>query len=205
MYHSRLPGWKKEGHQEVSSKPFPYRCVLIECSKRDGLEKAVYRIEQAIKRSKTQGSRSEDEQNTFHLQNLLNEAQGLLPRQNLNLDPALQVRGVQPARQDQLGQPMTGAEILGDPNSDDHFALDDAENPLQLLARASDLTVPPNHSTYSHNVPTPTSLPSRSSQGRDLDLQTFFGPFRPSLDVGETIDPIENGLVTTEEVDGLFT
>lgn len=170
------------------------------------MEKAVFRIEQAIKRSKTQGSRSEDEQNTFHLQNLLNEAQGLLPSQNQNLDPALQVRGgQQPSHQGQLGQPLSGTEILGDPNSDDHFALDDAENPLQLLARASDLTIPPNQSTYSQNVPTPVSLPSRSGQGRDQDLQTFFGPFRPSLDIGEAIDPIENGLVTAPEVDGLFT
>ena len=158
-----------------------------------------------MKRSKNQGSRSEDEQNTFHLQNLLNEAQGLLPRQNPNLDPALQSQSTGPSssRHDRLDQSAGRSEILGDPNSDDHFALDDAENPLQLLARASDLTVP--HSTYSQSVALPVSFPSRSGQSRDLDLQTFFGPFRPNLDVGEAIDPVENGLVTSEEVDGLFT
>jgi hypothetical protein len=86
-----------------------------------------------------------------------------------------------------------------DQNSDDHFAVDDAENPLQLLARASDLSVP------SGAPAAPTFVP-RNSRGnaRDQDLQAFFGPFRPSLDVGEEIDPIEMGIVTEEESVALF-
>ena len=44
------------------------------------MEKAVYRIEQELKRSKTQHVQSEDDRNPYHLQSLLNEAQGLLPR-----------------------------------------------------------------------------------------------------------------------------
>jgi hypothetical protein len=38
----------------------------------------------------------------------------------------------------------------------------------------------------------------------DPELQAFFGPFRPSLDVGTDIDPIDLGLATEEEANTLF-
>jgi hypothetical protein len=38
----------------------------------------------------------------------------------------------------------------------------------------------------------------------DPELQAFFGPFRPSLDVGSDIDPIDMGLATEVEANTLF-
>jgi hypothetical protein len=180
------------------------------CSKRDGLEKAVYRIEQAIKKSRNHGSQSEDDQNTIHLQNLLNEAQGLLPAQSPDtLDPSFRSQDV-PQHQHSLSQHnqlglMTGPEQNGVQDQDDHFSVDDAENPLQLLARASDLSGPPNQASYTPNLRSPISLSRHANAGRDLDLQNFFGPFRPSLDIGPENDPIDMGLVTEDESVALFT
>ena len=85
----------------------------------------------------------------------------------------------------------------------DNLDVDDAENPLQLLARASDLSVPP--SQPSSGPRSFGSLHSRMDSTQDYDLKLFFGPFRPSLDVGEDIDPVDMGFVTPEEADVLFT
>jgi hypothetical protein len=164
----------------------------------------VYRIEQAIKKSKTHGSQSEDGENVHHLENLLNDANHVLPRSSSGgLNTAFSLRGSssqthQSPQNDQFGP--HGSEPLADHNSDDHFAVDDAENPLQLLARASDLSVP-------SNTPITSTFTSRGAGGhsRDQDLQAFFGPFHPSLDIGEDINPIEMGIVTEEESNGLFS
>lgn len=182
-------------------------------SKRDGLDKAVYRIEQAIKKSRTHGSPSEEIQQTTHLQNLLNEAQGLLPRPVLRdttpilpqqVHPAHDQRQLPPIRHEPMNA-LPKTSMLGQnmPDGNDNFAVDDAENPLQLLARASDLSVPSGQAPYAASVLSSVTLPTRADFGRN-DLQTFFGPFRPSLDGGENIDPIDMGLVTVEETDALF-
>ena len=81
--------------------------------------------------------------------------------------------------------------------------MDDAENPLQLLARASDLSAPPNQASYTINRSS-FSNTRNSNVGPDLELRAFFGPFRPSLDVGPDIDPIEMGLVTEDEANTFF-
>lgn len=177
-------------------------------SKRDGLEKAVYRIEQAIKRRKTDAPDLEDGQTVEQLEGLLHDAQNLLPRHSQHdVGAAFHVGNQlsQPQRilhQDTLeGLPDSDAAI--NQNSDDHFAVDDAENPLQLLARASDLSGPPRVTKEAPRIPsTPTTL--RLNAPKDQALRDFFGPFRPSLDVGKDIDPIEMGLVTQEETDALF-
>jgi len=209
-------------------------------NKRDGLEKAVYRIEQAIKRSRTQGP--EEDENTQHLQALLSEAQGLLPA---TASPALSTSpSVDPPRQQRLDLrrahnnshstlPQTQAQMFSThqstrqsaqrslgtlegssqrlelPNNpfrravaekespDDNFSVDDAENPLQLLARASDLSASNKPTSY-------LSPPRFPGAVGDQQLRDFFGPFRPSLDIGEDIDPIELGLVTEEEAAILF-
>lgn len=98
MYRAGLPGRTKEGNQEVLSGLTLHNEASPDeiSSKRDGLEKAVYRIEQAIKRSRTQGP--DADRNTQHLQALLSEAQGLLPTANspvLNLSPSSDQSGTQ--------------------------------------------------------------------------------------------------------------
>lgn len=201
---TRISGGSEKGNQKVNILGLGLSYLLTRISKRDGLEKAVYRIEQAIKKSKTQGSHSGDDENIHQLKSLLNDANQILPRTSSeNLNPPFSIRGSstqahQSPQTDNFIQPGPGP--LPDQNSDDHFAVDDAENPLQLLARASDLSVPSNAQSVSSSA-------TRDSRGhaRDRDLEAFFGPFHPSLDVGEDIDPIEMGIVTEKESSGLFT
>jgi hypothetical protein len=166
-------------------------------SKRDGLEKAVFRIEQAIKKSRTQSSQSEEDRNTFHLQNLLSEAQGLLPPNSTS--QAESSRTEHPAQQSHANGHVQETSLDG--STEDQFAVDDAENPLQLLARASDLSAPTAQTSYSANA---VSLHRQSRASSDHELQSFFGPFRPSLDVGPDTDPIDLGLVTEDEATALF-
>jgi hypothetical protein len=179
-------------------------------SKRDGLEKAVYRIEQAIKKSRTSDNQSEEDHDTQHLRTLLAGAQGLLPRQLSNgtelsshhQETNSQDQGqLQP--QNQFRQALSGRDLSVIQGSGDNFEVDDAENPLQLLARASDLSAPPNQTSYTSNLSS-LSQTRNPNVGTDLELQTFFGPFRPSLDVGPDIDPVDMGLVTEDEAATLF-
>ncbi|KAL2072886.1 hypothetical protein VTL71DRAFT_12229 [Oculimacula yallundae] len=212
-------------------------------NKRDGLEKAVYRIEQEIKRSRTQGP--DEDQSTQQLQALLSEAQGLLPTsdQPHHMSPPIEQSRIQALSsegsqgiyipQPPLSRPQNvartqleqsthpDAQRLPVPNIfngsrpdlwsnsvrqpvpeignvDGNLSVDDAENPLQLLARASDLSAPSNQTSY-------LSPPRFPGAVGDQQLRDFFGPFRPSLDVGVDIDPIELGLVTEEEATILFT
>ena len=183
---------------------------LTDNSKRDGLEKAVYQIEQAIKRSKTGEHRSEGDQDVQHLRSLLNEAQGLLPRQLPNgLDPSFRHQRTPSQdqsvlhQQNQYGSALPATNLAVLQPSDENFEVNDAENPLQLLARASDLSALPNQTSYtvSHSSLSQTRNPTMAS---DPELQAFFGPFRPSLDVGTDNDPIDLGLATEEEANTLF-
>lgn len=183
---------------------------LICSSKHNGLEKAVFRIEQAIKRSKTQSGQSEDDRHVVRLQSLLDEAREALASQPAKnslsppsiQDPVYRPNAQLPSHNNQIRQSLAPN---GNLVSDDNYAVDDAENPLQLLARASDLSTPPfqtPHAPNSMSYATPQAT-SRNVRRKD-DLEGFFGPFRPSLDIGEDFDPIDLGLVTVEEVDVLF-
>lgn len=194
MYNSGVPCWPKEGRQKVS----PIPPTLIEAdrrSKRDGLEKAVYRIEQAIKRSKSH-SQSEDGR-ADHLKTLLSEAQGLLSGHDNAVSRPSSASPGSPVDQNRH---IIGASPI-EKTPDEQFAVDDAENPLQLLARASDLTGPPSQGSTRFLRPLGTLSPTRE---REQDLNSFFGPFRSSLDIGELLDPVERGLVTMEEATILF-
>ncbi|KAH1489935.1 hypothetical protein KXX42_000736 [Aspergillus fumigatus] len=92
----------------------------------------------------------------------------------------------------------------------DNLALDDAENPLQLLARASDLQFSsaecrdaPILSTSSGSQ---SSLRPNSSPNEDLPIaRSFFVPVKAKLDLGPDMDPIELGLTTLHEAELLFS
>jgi hypothetical protein len=138
---------------------------LRACSKRKGLDKAIYQIGQAL-------SKATPEQAT-NLQNLLEESGG--------------VRTTIPDLRDDHDVPDTG------PLGHDENGFDDAENPLQLLARASDLRVP------NQRPQEPAAVPDVRS------TRNYFAPVRAKLDVGEDVDPIDLGLATLEEAEALFT
>jgi len=203
MHHTGLSCWTEERNQEVSNAIL-FRGSSDKSSKRDGLDKAVHRIEQALKKSRTQSTQSEEDQKTFRLRNLLNEAQGILLRPHVHEQtPSLQYG--QPSQVQQEipainNQSRHSLPQIQNHMADENYSVDDAENPLQLLARASDLSIPQQQQPY---APNPVTHAQRQDFGQDL--QTFFGPFRPILDIGEDIDPIDMGLVTLEETDLLFT
>lgn len=88
-------------------------------------------------------------------------------------------------------------------SSDDQLAVEDVENPLQLLARASDLRITSPH-TLDNVVSTPGSKINGSEHSAFLDVHQFFLPMKASLDQGQGYDPIDIGLVTKEEAKTLL-
>lgn len=189
-------------------------------SKHSGLDKAVHRIEQALERSHANGGSLEDEQAALHLQQLLSKTQGILPRSSVsgNLMSGVQMqaqsasphshRRLSTFSRDQLGSSLTGTAISAQNGGDDGYALEDAENPLQLLARASNLPISPRNMPVAPDHLSPIAASNQAEQRGDQsvnqDLRTFFGPLGPNLDIGEDIDPIDMGYVTISETDVLF-
>ncbi|KAL4868947.1 hypothetical protein BDV12DRAFT_89991 [Aspergillus spectabilis] len=167
-------------------------------NKRKGLEKALHQIEQAIKRPKTDYSGAEAAQKVISdLQDLLSKTQKQQPQnesEDFSDDPD-QTESLHFPRDSSFGE---------------NLALDDAENPLQLLARASDLQLSPKDirdtATWpSLASPQPATGPSVSVESNAPAAKSFFVPVRATLDVGPDLDPIEIGLVTLPEAESLFT
>ncbi|KAI9746353.1 MAG: hypothetical protein M1818_000065 [Claussenomyces sp. TS43310] len=181
-------------------------------NKRSGLDKAVYRIEQALKKSKGKDGQAQEKQTAHRLQDLLSEAQALLPD---NISPSDHGSSLQPldaSPQSQFSPSGQSHDALQQSASstntatsgpEDILALEDAHNPLQLLAHATS-------SLHQRQLPSTSvhvqsgNRRSHSDLGPSEDLQTFFGPLNSNLDVGPDIDPIDMGFVTFEETDILF-
>lgn len=91
-------------------------------------------------------------------------------------------------------------------NAEESLAVDDAENPLQLLARASDLHVSPKPGTeHVAREATPHQRARHSRQNDKIsDVEKFFKLSQFSLDTGPDLDPIDLGLMSVEEADSLF-
>ncbi|PQE12927.1 Zn(II)2Cys6 transcription factor protein [Rutstroemia sp. NJR-2017a BBW] len=188
----------------LALKPANLSCF----SKRSGLDKAVHRIEQAIKTSKNKGiSFTDDEQ---RLKILLSEAESLVTDDPRSSTPSTVERGdVRSSSETPLAPqnsyqqassfhnfPLSG-QVIGN-----ELALDDAENPLQLLARASDLADSVSrakaHDTI--NFHSRDFISSGAVSHTDGELRRFFGPYQPRLDIGSDIDPVDTGLVTLDEM-----
>lgn len=95
-------------------------------------------------------------------------------------------------------------------SAEESLALDDAENPLQLLARASDLQLSPTgvrHAPKSQLPPVlaPSTLQQEGNDRGQLSAKSFFVPARANLDVGPELDPVDLGLVTFDESESLFS
>ncbi|KAJ5198446.1 uncharacterized protein N7498_007563 [Penicillium cinerascens] len=161
-------------------------------NKRKGLEKAIHQIEQAIKRPKVDASGPDDAQKAISgLQELLIRFQGQLQSEDAFESPDMSRNLPPPSR---------------DTSAEESLALDDAENPLQLLARASDLQLSPTGVRHVPKSPLPSvaSLPQESSE-LELSAKSFFVPTRAHLDIGTELDPIDLGLVTFDEAESLFS
>ncbi|KAK9772493.1 hypothetical protein SCAR479_10866 [Seiridium cardinale] len=182
--------------------------------KHTGLEKAVHQIEQALKRPSSVGEQVQNQDQANELRYLLKRSRELLGNRNA-LDEYAAGR---PDDHDQnLSPNRTSASLETPPphgtardegsvqrSEGDQLSLDDAENPLQLLARTSELLSAIHPRAASANGP-PAHLASKQGQRSDYDLQKFFGPYQPRLDIGEDLDPIELGLITLAEAEALFS
>ncbi|KAJ6153457.1 hypothetical protein N7497_007776 [Penicillium chrysogenum] len=166
-------------------------------NKRKGLEKAIHQIEQAIKRPKVDSSDDEAQRAISVLQELLGQAQGQLIQNEHE-----HKRGVSEASDHPR---MTSPRDI---HAEESLTLDDAENPLQLLARASDLQLSPTGMRRAPKSPVPLSegpsFMQSTSQG-EPGAKSFFVPTRANLDIGPEVDPIELGLVTFDESESLFS
>ena len=169
------------------------KLTWLRISKRKGVDKALHQIEQAIKRPKLDDSNA-SQKIISDLQDLLNKAQGQsLPSERDDSSEA-------------LGQSHDFSPKAT--NTDDNLALDDAENPLQLLARASDLQLSPGGVQDTQRSPLPlqvSTFPAESREPDGLGAKSFFVPVRASRDIGPDLDPIDVGLVTLDEAESLFT
>ncbi|OBT70993.1 hypothetical protein VF21_09883 [Pseudogymnoascus sp. 05NY08] len=187
-------------------------------NKRTGLEKAVYRIGQAIARTKANGGELGDEQVALNLQHLLSSTAGLLPRSTISQEPSQSPQMQAPTSMPthhvttvttSPGYP-THNNVTASPGYPPHrshnnnYSVDDAENPLQLLASASDMAVSPPEPLANTQRPASSGPFYPAKEYEDKDLQTFFGPFSPNLDVSEDIDPIDIGYIASGETTALF-
>ncbi|KAI1420017.1 hypothetical protein F5Y12DRAFT_165425 [Xylaria sp. FL1777] len=192
-------------------------------NKHSGLEKAVFQIEQALKRTHPGSDQIQNSEQSAELRYLLERSRDLLSAERSQQNSSSGANGRR--RDGSVPSPQQSSTSHGTPPSqtdsrdagtvsqavdDDQLNLDDAENPLQLLARTSELLssigAANNGSAVGH-LPS-KYLPSRErALGNDHDgnLPVFFGRFQPRLDVGPDLDPIELGLLTLSEAEALFT
>lgn len=101
--------------------------------------------------------------------------------------------------------PSVGHQTLNESD----LALESAENPLQLLANASDhLRVGRALGTFAGASPTfdaSCTLTLEMTASDEKKIEDFFGPVRPRLDTAKELDPIELGLVTISDAETLFS
>lgn len=194
-------------------------------SKRTGLEKAIHQVEQALKRSKS-NSVAFDADKEIDLRQLIDQSQvegseaSPIRRQSSSAD------ATQPFQssmfQDSASSatphqrhvptftslpPPTRPSLNSLPSTDqidkaDELAVDNADNPLQLLAMASSM---PTQSPSTVITPSPAAISGQTpGDTDDAELQQYFGSLMPVLDNTPDIDPIELGYVTSEEAEYLF-
>ncbi|OTA88843.1 hypothetical protein M434DRAFT_79971 [Hypoxylon sp. CO27-5] len=166
-------------------------------NKHSGLEKAVFQIEQALRRSRELLSGDNGLPRRISTHNGLEHDQvsSVSPQQTSTS------MGTSPSQTCSRDDPAVHPKV-----EEDQLSLDDAENPLQLLARTSELLssiTPQTQGNGTGRFPS-KSAPSRGMGGEGDDLQRFFGRFQARLDVGEDLDPIELGLISLAEAEALF-
>lgn len=189
----------------------------------------MYQVEQAVKRVKTEGGeRPEDRDIVARLRALLDEAeardgQGNHRQRNVLDDPSTRMFDDDMDEGSSNDDADDASDMGSTPEltqaNEDPLAVDDAENPLQLLARASYFQPPEEP----RNPPPPqppmdlrqqlAGTPGSGTAGTpgaggsvsgSKDLHGFFAPARVNLDVGEDVDPVYLGLATLEEAEALF-
>ncbi|KAI1431475.1 hypothetical protein GGR50DRAFT_679293 [Xylaria sp. CBS 124048] len=194
-------------------------------NKHSGLEKAVFQLEQALKRTQPGSDQIQHREQSVELRNLLERSRHLLSAEQSQTHhhaiPGPAVNGlrhegsVSSPRHSSLTShetPPSQADScsrdggpLSESVEDDQLNLDDAENPLQLLARTSELL---SSIDNSDRGPSGDYLPFKPPRNRDGEHDgnsaVFFSRYQPRLDLGPELDPVELGLLTLSEAESLF-
>lgn len=181
-------------------------------NKRSGLEKALYQVEEAVKKARTTGSLTDGHTQTLRrlldYDQIVGGAQEPAGREAVEHDRF--------ASQEVLAAPEDVAYTSTSDVRQSHHSLrpgnddtsvtqhpssalidNNASNPLQLLAMAS--SIPDAVSTSIQQV----EIISHSHPRKDV-TPTFFSPTKSRLDISDDYDPIELGLVTASEAEMLF-
>ncbi|KAK6953749.1 hypothetical protein Daesc_003711 [Daldinia eschscholtzii] len=201
-----------------------FNCKKSKLNKHSGLEKAVFQIEQALRRSSSGAlDQIQTAEQATELRFLLERSRELLGNDHGFPRRISSQNGVEHMEHDQVSvSPQQTSTSLGTSPSqtcsrddsaahtkveEDQLSLDDAENPLQLLARTSELlsSITPQLRGNGAGRLLSKSTSNRGVVGENDDLQKFFGRFQARLDVGEDLDPIELGLITLSEAESLFS
>lgn len=198
-------------------------CADETCSKRKGLEKALFQVEEALRRAGPGVQGTDANKAIAELKSLI--AAGQEARLNGSADGSNKRQRLANGSSEQLDD--SSSEEDESPRSrkasigrrehtvpqrhvkpEERLAVDDAENPLQLLARASNLHLSPE-SSHGQSPATATSHPPANGVADDIDpqimqVEAFFGTTHFNVDQGEEYDPIDLGLATEEEAEMLF-
>ncbi|KAF7561327.1 hypothetical protein G7046_g2817 [Stylonectria norvegica] len=179
-------------------------------NKRTGLDKALHQIDQAVKRARSSAQQSpDDERIVAHLRHLLNGGDGDESTPSQASGPSMPhppdaqddfISGGEDQDLEDDQDPVSIPDFIQ--RSGESLAIDDAENPLQLLARASYIQPSPD-ARHGHS-PLQQIYKTHTPREPEGDIQAFFAPSHASLDIGKDADPISLGLVTQEEASSLF-
>lgn len=185
-----------------------------------GLDKALFQIDEAVKRARSGSQTNNDDQRVLaHLQQLLGQltdaddtnsthvplGPGSASSSRIEHDTTMdRMTEGDHSDEEDAGNAAGVPEIIQ--QTEDSLAIDDAENPLQLLARASYNIQPSPDSRHGKSPQSVlASVSSKDQQQTEDELQAFFAPARAKLDIGGDYDPISLGLVSEEEAQMLFT
>lgn len=185
-------------------------------NKRSGLEKAIHQVEQAIKKART-GSSSIDEEQAEAIHRLLEENKAVPT-------PPKSVSATNHRHSSTFGQDSRSPETASSdavfahqasPTSEprqvsfaqhdnDEVTVNNADNPLQLLAIASAIPETSNMTATPSTVARSSNAHDAGGQYEDDEIAEFFSPLASHLDKSSSLDPIDQGLADMEEANMLF-
>ncbi|KAG6020310.1 hypothetical protein E4U41_002889 [Claviceps citrina] len=177
--------------------------------KKVGLDKALFQVEQAVKRARSgQQQTEQDDRVLTQVRVLMGQTDGSdwpscqLPNNNRDQDSgendASSSEDVEHLNNDETSASSRSSEAAR--CTGESLTGDDAENPLQLLARAGLLSpVVPRYPEPERNI-----ITSHAHEGGSLIDRRCRDDAKLNLDVGSDIDPVELGLVTEDEAEFLF-
>lgn len=187
-------------------------------NKRSGLEKAIYQVEEAVKKARTSGSGMQNEHSQA-LQRLLDESKNSMSPQrpafqreqssfgehSESVEPVVFEPPRRPENMRSLSTSTFRRQSFAEhPENSGEVTVNNADNPLQLLAIASAIPEPLG-TAATPSVNGKVSPDNRTTTTvEDDETQEFFTPTSSRLDVLPEFDPIDLGLVTTEESQTLF-